>query len=433
MSDWRNRIHGTGSEDPVQLLANPGNWRIHPAGQGEALQAILDAVGWVGTVMVNRTTGHVVDGHLRVQRAIAAGQTQVPVTYVDLTEDEERAVLATFDYVTGMAATDTSALLALLDEIDAPPELQWLLDQVRSENPERRAHRADPDRVPDVPAQAITAPGDLWLMGDHELLCGDSTDPACIEKAMGGARADAMVTDPPYGVAYKAEGHAYIANDALSNYREWFASWLTPAAAVMASYNTCYVFMSDQEYAALKLAMVDAGWTPSQLLIWVKNAPVLGRKDYNAAHELIAYGWHGKHKFHGGYPSSLVRDDRPAFDRMSKKELVSWASSVWGTADVIAASRPRKATLHPTMKPVALVQRLIEDGTPVGATVLDPFGGSGTTLIACDLAARQARLVELSPAYCDVIVTRWLEVCGGTATLAATGQSWEQVCAERSA
>ncbi|HSO29345.1 MAG TPA: hypothetical protein VLS28_05545, partial [Candidatus Sulfomarinibacteraceae bacterium] len=172
---WRNRIVGHGDEPPEQLLANPANWRLHPKDQQAALAGALSEVGWVAQVLVNRTTGHVVDGHLRVELAISRGEPSVPVAYVELSEEEERLVLASLDPLAAMATAEKDALAALLAEIETGDSaLARMLAELADQHGIRRPIVGDPDEIPPVPDEAdvYVRPGDLWLLGDHRLLCG---------------------------------------------------------------------------------------------------------------------------------------------------------------------------------------------------------------------------------------------------------------------
>jgi DNA modification methylase len=231
--------------------------------------------------------------------------------------------------------------------------------------------------------------GSAWRLGEHTILCGDSCTEASVARAFGVAcvsSADQMVTDPPYGVAYGGKTGRRIANDQGQNYRDFFGRFLR--AAPMAKRNTAFVFMSGQELHSLRLALDDAGFTWGDYLLWLKQRPVLGRKDYNAGHEFVTYCWKGSHKFYGpaGKASTVLSFDRPV-----------------ASPD------------HPTMKPTELLVRLIRDGSAPAAVVYDPFLGSGSTLIACEMAGRRCVGIELEPAYCAKSVRRWERFTGLTA------------------
>jgi hypothetical protein len=212
---WRNRIVGQGEEAPDKLLANPKNWRIHPAAQQEALGSVLDTVGWVGQVLVNRGTGLVVDGHLRVSLALERHEATVPVLYVDLTPEEEALVLTSLDPISAMAGTDDDKLRELLADVEFDSaELEAHVVSFLAKN--RTTGKTDPDDVPDEPTEGpYVEVGDLWVLGDHRLICGDSTDAAALDRLFAGETADCVWTDPPYGVEYvgKTAAALEISND----------------------------------------------------------------------------------------------------------------------------------------------------------------------------------------------------------------------------
>jgi len=197
LGTWRSRILGSSEEDPAQLLANPRNWRIHTTAQRKALRGALDTVGWVQQVIVNKATGHVVDGHARIEEALSRNEPTVPVLWVDLSPDEELLVLATLDPIAAMATTDEAKTNDLLAEITVDDAgLARLLDSLGAKRP----MLADPDAVPEPVAEPYVKPGDLWRLGDQRILCGDATDPDAVARLLDGAQPRLLVTDPPYGV-----------------------------------------------------------------------------------------------------------------------------------------------------------------------------------------------------------------------------------------
>jgi len=219
---WKNRIVGHGVEAPDQLLANPMNWRIHPQAQQEALSTVLDRVGWVQDVIVNRRSGHVVDGHLRVRLAISRGEPAVPVKYIDLDDDEERLVLASLDPLSAMAVTDEEMLAQLLEGIETEGALAAMLENVAFKA-HPKAGKTDPDAIPEPPPPT-TKLGDLWVLGDHRLLCGDATKAEDVSRLMNGQKAILFATDPPYLVDYDGTNHAHKWNEKPKD-KDWSDSY----------------------------------------------------------------------------------------------------------------------------------------------------------------------------------------------------------------
>jgi len=263
------------------------------------------------------------------------------------------------------------------------------------------AGQTDADDVPETPEAPVTVAGDVWILGDHRLLCGDSSKDESYQKLMAGRQADMCFTDPPYNVAYegKTEDKLTIQNDAMG--AEFFPFLLSVFKNILANTNgAVYACMSSSELHTLFRAFTEAGGHWSTFVIWAKNHFTMGRSDYHRQYEPILYGWRegGKHFWCG------ARD----------------------VGDVWNIDRPSRSTEHPTMKPVELVERAICNSSMRGSVVLDPFGGSGTTAIACEKAGRVARLIELEPKYCDVVVLRWETFTGKKAVLEGTGVGFEQ-------
>jgi len=274
-----------------------------------------------------------------------------------------------------------------VDDLDLPRELEEVEGQ---------------DDVPEVPEKAATSPGDIWQMGDHLLICGDAADPSVYSRLLGRERVHMLFTDPPYGVSYgektrflqeagASKGREDIPNDDLSpaQLRALLFTVFSIIRDLFAEYSCYYVTSPVGDWlTTFLLALQDAGMPCRHVLVWKKSAPVLGRADYDYQHEPILYGWVKKHRFYG----------RGQF-----------RTSVW------EIPKPSKSKLHPTMKPVALIENALLNSTEQGDIVLDPFAGSGSTLIACEKTGRKARLIEIDPRYCDVIVRRWEEFTGGKA------------------
>jgi len=251
----------------------------------------------------------------------------------------------------------------------------------------------DEDATPEVPAEAITKPGDVWLLGKHRLMCGDSTSIDALERLCKGQLVDMWLTDPPYNVAYEGGTGLTIKNDDMEDneFRQFLRDSYVAADAVMKPGAVFYIWHADSEGYNFRGAAQDAGWKVRQCLIWKKSSLVMGRQDYHWKHEPCLYGW----KDGAGH---------------------LWAADRKQTT-ILEFDKPSRNGEHPTMKPVALFEYQMLNNTKGGDIVLDSFGGSGTTMIAAEKNGRIARLMELDPKYCDVIVKRWEEFTGKKAEL----------------
>jgi DNA modification methylase len=290
-------------------------------------------------------------------------------------------------------------------------------------------------------SEPITKPGDIWCLGRHRLMCGDSTSAGDMAALMGAERADLIITDPPYNIDYgnavkhggresqtrkhNGQGSA-IANDNMdeeSFYKFLFAAFenmrevCRPGAAV-------YVFHADTHGGTFREAFTDAGWKLAQCLVWEKNALVLGRQDYQWRHEPILYGWleGAAHYFvKDRTQDTVILQDPPDFESMKKAEIIAWIEKLQRENEfqtsVLYEKKPTRSDMHPTMKPVPLVGKLMTNSSRPGWNVLDPFGGSGTTIIAAEQLGRAAFSMEFDPKFCDVIVHRWEELTGEKAVL----------------
>ncbi len=242
---WRNRVVGYGEIDPAACLANPANWRVHPKAQQDALAGVLDQIGWVQTVMVNRTTGHVVDGHLRVALALRREEPTIPVVYVELTAAEERLVLATLDPIGALAVTDGAQLAALLEGLKTgTAAVDDLLSDLMAQADAAIPHaQAEEDDVPPAPAEPITRMGDLIALGEHRLLCGDARESSSYIVLLGDQRVDCMWTDPPYGVSYvgKTADALTIANDGAAGVEAVLNGAFAAVTAVLGSNAPIYI------------------------------------------------------------------------------------------------------------------------------------------------------------------------------------------------
>ena len=381
--------------------------------------------GYVDPIIIN-ADGTVIGGHQRLNVLIDLGYTEADVAVVDLDKNDEKALNIALNKIAG--EWDEEKLSALLAELDVEgyfmeatgfqqDELSNLV--LRFDRNEIDMEQVDED-IPLPPFVPFSREGDIWNIGRHRLVCGDSTKCGTYAALMQGELAQLIVTDPPYNVDYEGEA-GKIMNDSMdsASFRAFLNDMYSSAASVTAEGAGAYIFHADSEGVAFREEFQRAGFMLKQCLIWVKNSFVLGRQDYQWRHEPILYGWKGgaAHYFTEQRNLSTVIDEsgRPDVDSMSREEMAELLSLIYDEVDMIHTSvlycdKPLRNAEHPTMKPTALVAQLIKNSSKAGWTVLDPFGGSGSTLIAAEATDRAARLIELDPKFCDVIVRRYMQV-----------------------
>jgi site-specific DNA-methyltransferase (adenine-specific) len=394
-------------------------------GDVETIAESLKRHGQYRPIVVNRRTDEVLAGNHTLQAAKRLGWTEIAATYVDVDEDQAARIVLVDNRANDVAGYDQRELLGILQELDDLDGTGYdmgaigdLLAELGEEI--ERDGLTDPDEVPNPPDSANSKLGQAWQLGEHRLVCGDAADPAALEALMAGREVDLLLTDPPYGVSYVGgtKDELTIENDELVGQalREFLAGAFTAAADKMKLGAPAYIFHADTHRVEAQGAMEDAGLTMRQNLIWAKDRFTLGRQDYQWQHEPILYGWRegGAHSWHGAYDKGTLLDELQDPSEMSKDELVAavtWMREQIETT-VLREKRPSRSELHPTIKPTRLLERLIHNSSRYGEAVLDPFGGSGSTLIACERTARAAYLVELDPVYCDVIIARWEQHTG---------------------
>jgi len=410
---WENRIIGEGAEAPDQLLANPQNYRRHPKTQKDALAGALDEIGWIQRVIVNQRTGQMVDGHARVELAIARGEPAVPVVYVDLSEEEERIAIATIDPIAGLAYHDEEQLGELLSQVSAESEdLQAFLDGLGPEGGDTKTGNTDPDDVPETHEDEppVSARGDVWQLGAHRLMCGDSTAADDVGALMDGDTADMVFTDPPYGVSYVGTSASKsIAGDIT---QAAIPIAFKQAVEIATNKDARVYFFGGSSNVGMYYSLFDAYLrSMPTLIIWDKGQIVLRRNNYHSQYEVIFYGWKGR----GGSPDHWY-GGRGADD----------ASDVW------AIKRDSSNEyLHPTQKPVALAERAIRNSCPPGGKVYEPFSGSASTIIGCEKTMRACCAMEMDPRFTDTGIRRWQDFTGEEAVLESTGQTFTEVKRER--
>jgi DNA modification methylase len=406
--NWRSRIIGHGEEAPDQLLANPANWRIHPKAQQDALAGVLGEIGWVQSVIVNKRTGHLVDGHLRVSLALRDEASSIPVVYVDLSPDEEALALATLDPLAAMAATDGAKLAELLSGVSFDnAALEGILGDLAIDAAKAlgKLDAAETD-VPEAPAEPKSKLGDVWLLGRHRLVVGDSTKAETWQKLMAGKRFDLLWTDPPYGIEYegKTKNKLTIQNDGLATLEDLLNGVFGLANDYGIEGAAVYVAHPDGPNSVyFQNAFLAQGWRWHQRLIWVKDTMVMGHSDYHQQHEAILFGYlpGGGRRGRGG---------------------AGW----YGPNNEVSAihhDRPKANKEHPTMKPIGLVAKFVQNSAPIDGIVVDPFCGSGTTILAAEQTKRIGYGVELEPKYADVICARFEKMTGITPVLELSGKA----------
>jgi DNA modification methylase len=403
-----------------KLLPYARNARQHSDEQIAQIAASIAEFGFVNPCLVG-ADGVLVAGHGRLAAARKLGLSTVPVVVLDhLTPTQRRALVLADNRLAELSTWDNDLLRIELEALQDDGfdldltgfDADALAELLAGEEPEHEGQTED-DAVPEIPEEPVSKPGDVWRLGPHRLVCGDATAAESYAQLFpDGERADMVFTDPPYNVNYansakdKLRGkHRPILNDALG---AGFHDFLYDALSLLVAHTrgAIYVAMSSSELDTLQAAFRSAGGHWSTFIIWAKNTFTLGRADYQRQYEPILYGW----------PEGAERH---------------WCGDR-DQGDVWQIKKPQKNDLHPTMKPVELVERAIRNSSRPGDVVLDPFGGSGTTLIAAEKSGRVARLIELDPKYADVIVRRWQDWTGKQTTRESDGLAFDQAATSSS-
>ncbi len=373
------------------LRENPRNWRRHPERQRRALSDLLGEVGFADAILTHELGDgslEIIDGHLR--QSIDPDLT-VPVLVTDLDRAEADKLLASLDPLASLAESDGEALADLLASIDTrSEELRRLFaDLAAGADVRAELGLVEPDEIPPRPKAPRSRTGDLYLLGDHRLLVGDARDPGAISRVMGRRTGSVLLTDPPYGVAYegKTKAKLRISNDSEDAVPGLLAAAFTAVDPALRPGAAIYLFHPAGRGVVAFLSALEARWSLRQILVWRKDSMVLGHSDYHYAHEPIAYGI------------------KPGAGRWGRGAAGWYGGNAETT--VLDVPRPTASREHPTAKPVALLGRLVHNSSTLGDIVLDPFLGSGSTLIACEQHRRRCRAVEIDPAYVDVAVSRW--------------------------
>lgn len=358
----------------------------------EKLKRSIEQFGYVEPVIWNKTTGFVVGGHQRLKVLLDMGITEVECVVVEMDAEKEKALNIALNKISGEWDKDKLALLiADLQGADFDVSLTGFepaeIDSLFKDAQQDKVKDDDFDVGAELKAPVITKAGDVWTLGRHRLVCGDSTKPETFDLLMGDRKANLVITDPPYNVNYEG-GAGKIKNDNMADdaFYQFLLAAFQNIEAAMADDASIYVFHADTEGLNFRRAFADAGFKLSGTCIWRKQSLVLGRSPYQWQHEPILFGWKraGKHQWYTG-----------------RKESTIWEFD-----------KPKKNGDHPTMKPIPLLAYPIMNSSMSNTLVLDPFGGSGSTLIACEQTDRSCYTIELDEKFCDVIVKRYIEQVG---------------------
>jgi len=422
----------------ADLIPYANNARTHTDDQVALIASSIKEFGFVNPVIIDEQGG-IIAGHGRIMAAKKLGIEEVPTVLIDyMSDDQKKAYILADNRMALDAGWDDELLaieLGILQEAGYDLGLTGFNADELSEifDTEPKEGETDDEETPEIPETATNKPGDIWILGNHRIMCGDSTSIDDAEKLMGGTKADMVWTDPPYNVNYEGQDGMTIENDHMDSgaFQQFLLDAFTSAHAITKAGRPIYVAYAEGEVTNFRNGLINAGFLVKQTLVWVKNSMVLGRQDYQWQHEAILYGWkEGEaHKWYGAFDKKTVIDDDINITKLDKKQLVQIINEYrnGNNSTVIREAKPTSNDMHPTMKPVSLIQRMIQNSSREEDIILDLFGGSGSTLIASEKLNRHARLMELDGKYADVIVERWQNFTGQQATHAETGKTFEEM------
>lgn len=442
MESSENKTPETRGMHVVEMrVAELKPYERNPRRNDKAVEAVAESIRKFGFLvpLVVGGNGEIAAGHTRYKAALRLGMASVPCVMAEnLTPAQLRAFRIADNKVAELAEWD-DGLLA--EELLALPDFGWeglgfTGDELAGllSGADGGSGQTDEDAVPEPPERPVSRLGARYRMGSHILMCGDSTRAEDISRLMGGAVADLVVTDPPYNVDYKGgtKDCLKIRNDSMEDdaFREFLTAAFKAADSALKPGGAFYIWHANSEAYNFHAACRATGWKVREVLVWVKNSIVLGRQDYQWKHEPCIYGWKAgaPHYFIDRRDLATVMEDRADVEKLKVGELRDLVRRLMEERDafstVIRENKPLRSEEHPTMKPVSVFAANIRNSSRAGETVLDPFGGSGTTAIACEQLRRSARIMELDQHYCDVIRRRWAEFVAGD------GCDWEAMTPE---
>jgi DNA modification methylase len=451
---WKSRIVGHSEADPMTLQPHPLNWRGHPLTQAAALSGVLDEIGWVQSVVVNRQTGRLIDGHLRVELAKERGERTVPIVEVDLTEAEEMLILASLDPIAAMAKANAERLKEVLGRVETDSDaVKDLIEDIAHRNRIELLPQEDGSgEPPDPPTETDIERGQIIELGQHRLMCGDSSNPKDVDLLLGGEPIHLVYTDPPYNVQVEPRTNAAI-NAGLASPLPWthhqafdaarkpknrvgkqkrdklrprdrqlVNDWLKPEdfyallvkwfgnlSRVLSPGRSFYIWGGFSNVDNFPRAAREVGLYFSQAIIWNKEHPNLTRKDFMTNHEWCFYGWQQGEPVI--VPKDFPADHEWCFYGWKEGAAHYFAPGKTNATDVWTVKKVNpQSMVHLTEKPVELAVRAIQYSSRVGEHVLDLFGGSGSAMVGADNVGRRAFLMEIDPLYCQVIVDRYKQM-----------------------
>lgn len=439
----------------IELVATAGlipyarNSKKHADWQIDKIAASMKEFGWTQPILIDRD-GVIIAGHGRLMAAQKLGLDKVPTIRLEHLTDAQRKALVIWDNRSAEIGTewDVEFLRVELEDLkDSGFDLELTgfdeaaLAEMFGDLDQENQNDRDPDDVPDEPVVPVSREGDVWVCGPHRVMCGSSTEIACWDKLMQGELCDAVWTDPPYNVNYESKLAGSIKNDDMSDskFRAFLLDAYSAMFAMMKPGAPIYVAHADTEGLNFRSTFREAGFKLSGCLIWRKNSLVLGRSDYQWMHEPILYGWKpgAAHRWYGGRklttiieygengPIRQLEDGRWAITVGDNVLVVSGEATIEEhPGSVIYHDKPSRSELHPTCKPVALIEKMLRASARPGDIIVDAFGGSGSTMIAADRMGMSARLMELDPKFVDVIARRYWQYTGIRPVHAVTGNAF---------
>lgn len=393
----------------------------NPRNNEKAVEAVAESIKQFGFKVPIVIDGNnvIVCGHTRVKAAALLEYDSVPCVIADdLTDEQIRAYRLADNKTNELAEWDVEKLHEELSNLtafdmdqfgfDTLPDLMEQLDDNTTDD--------DIEEIIEGIEEFKTKKGDIWALGNHRLICGDSTDKETLQRLMNGVQVDLLLTDPPYNVAVENADGLTIQNDDMSNneFYSFLENAFNAADSVMKEGAAFYIWHGETEGYNFRKAVLAAGWNLKQCIIWVKNQITLGRQDYQWKHEPCLYGWKSGagHYFIKNRKQPTVMDYETSLEFMTADELRALVTELLEPASIIKEDKPQRNSEHPTMKPIPLIEKQVKNSSRQGGVVLDIFGGSGTTLLACENLQRCCYTCELDERYCDVIIQRWETLTG---------------------